>query len=351
MANSGLKLVTGAVKIIRNNQPVSTEIMAALQNVQVQQELNTPAMFSMRLSSLSEQGSWQDINLDAFKPGDDIEVQMGLAQLDPIIIGKITAVEPSFREYASVTIRGFDLMYQLRFGTRTEININKPYSDIFSHLATQSGLTASIEGEPGDLTQVSMQDGISNYDYLLQLLKQLDFEMLMSGTRLKIRPSAIGQSAVKTLQYPRDVSELDLNLKIPTAGDKVTVTGWDMLTNKVVTAEVSNATVQQKMDGNESGYQAASDFPSSAIAIQRQDVNTQEAAESIAKAEYQKNLNRFIEGSASLFGDPQLTAGVNIRLAGLSDRFNGLYYVTGATHGYDSTTGYKTEIQLQRTGV
>ena len=60
MANSGLKLVTGAVKIIRNNQPVSTEIMAALQNVQVQQELNTPAMFSMRLSSLSEQG--HDLN-------------------------------------------------------------------------------------------------------------------------------------------------------------------------------------------------------------------------------------------------------------------------------------------------
>ena len=351
MPESGLKLIAGAVKILKNNQPISNGQMAALQDAQVQQELNTPAMFSFTLSSMSEQGRYQDVNLDDFKPGDDIEILMGQDEVQSVIIGKITAVEPSFKDYCSVTIRGFDLMYQLKFGTYTENYVEQPYADIMQQLAVQSKLTVVVEGDPGNISDSVLQPGISNFDFMLELIGDIDYEMLMTGKTLTVRASSIGESAVKNLQYPKDISELNLNLTVPTMGSTVTVTGWDMMANKAISAEISSATYQQKMGGQKSGYQAAESFPESGIEIERPDISNSEALEVVAKSEYQKNLNRFIQGNAILSGDTRMSAGVNIKMSGLSERFDGLYYVTSATHRYDNMATYKTEVRLIRTGA
>jgi len=351
MADPAPRLLTSGVKILKNNQEISNKLLAMIHSVEVHQEINTPAMFSFSYSCMSEQGNWQDIDLEEFKPGDEIEILMGFSELQSLIIGKITAVEPSFQQYATATIRGFDLMYQLKFGRFTKIFIQQPYSDIMQQLATMSQLTAEIEGNPGELTDSLFQSNQSNFDLMSELLAETNYEMLMQGRTLVIRPSTIGEGSIKTLQYPRNISQLDLNLKVPTSGDKVTVTGWDMLNNQAIEAEVSSASVQQRMGGDESGYQSADSFPSSAILIERQDISNPEALEVVARAEYQRNLNRFIQGNATLQGDTSMVAGVNITLAGLSTSFNGLYYVSSATHSFDTTTGYQTTLQLNRTGA
>ena len=346
-----LKVNTGSVKIIKNNAEVSVNVLAAVHNVQVQHEISTPGMFSFSFNSMSPTGQWQGVDLDSFKPGDDIEIYMGLNQLDKLITGKITAVEPSFKALASATIRGFDYMYQLKFGTRTESFELQGYSALMEKVATSAKLTAQIEGEPGELNDSLLQNGISNFDFLSQRIEEINYEMLMQQTTLLIRPCAAGLSPVQTLEFPKNISEVELNLKVPTMGDKVTVTGWNLEANEVISAVVSSATLQQKMGGQESGQQVSNSFPESAIALERPDISSPEALEVIAKAEYQRNLNRFLQGSGSLVGNARIIAGVNIKLEGLSDRFDGIYYVTSSTHSYDVITGYKTDIQIRRTGI
>lgn len=49
--------------------------------------------------------------------------------------------------------------------------------------------------------------------------------------------------------------------------------------------------------------------------------------------------------------DPDLNAGVNVRLTGLSCRFDGIYYVRSSRHYDDDATGYRTALQLRRTGA
>lgn len=49
--------------------------------------------------------------------------------------------------------------------------------------------------------------------------------------------------------------------------------------------------------------------------------------------------------------DPDLNAGVNVRLTGLNCRFDCIYYVRSNRRYNDDTTGYRIALQLRRIGA
>ena len=92
-------------------------------------------------------------------------------------------------------------------------------------------------------------------------------------------------------------------------------------------------------------------FPDAAINVTDPTITKVQSLQARADAQYMQNLNRFIEGELELEGDPDLNAGVNVRLTGLSRRFDGIYYVRSSRHYYDDATGYRTTLQLRRSGA
>ncbi|AMO95179.1 phage late control gene D family protein [Collimonas fungivorans] len=342
---------TGGFRILKNRSALPTSVIAAIQSVRVEDEINIPTMFSFTLNIVSSGGAWQDVNLDIFKPGDEITVFLGLDSLQQMVSAEITAIEPHFSDYSTATIRGFDRMYWLKFGTRTRTYLNLDDNEIVSQVARAAGLTVKLPGSPAMVNDYVLQNNSSDYDFLMRRCAQLNYELLMDDTTLVFRPSAEGESPVKTMNYPTDISDLKLSLKLPTMGKQVTVKGYDITSNKVLTAVASSGSSQDKMGGKESGYQLAQAFPDSDIQLERPDLSTPEALQAIANAQYKRNLNQFIEGSTSVLGDPDMVAGVNVKLSGLSQRFNGIYYITSSVHSYDVNEGYQTEFKLRRTGV
>ncbi|WP_211463558.1 phage late control D family protein [Collimonas silvisoli] len=347
-----LNVQTGAFRILKNRSALPISVVAAIHNVRVQDEINVPAMFSFSLNMMSSSGGWQDVDLDVFKPGDEITIFLGLDSLEQLISGDITAIEPNFSTTSSsATIRGFDRMYRLKFGTRIKTYEMLNDNEIVTDVAKASGLSVKLAGSPSTINKYVLQNNTSNYKFLMGRCKQLDYELLMADTTLVFRPSAEGNSPVKTLQFPRDVNDVNLNLKLPTMGETVTAVGYDVETNQIIKAVASSGTPQDKMGGTETGYQAADDFPSSGITLECPNISDPSALQAVADAQFQSNLKDFIEGGASLVGDSQLVAGVNVRLTGLSQRFDGTYYVTSSTHSYDDSSGYKTDIKIRRTGI
>ena len=75
---------------------------------------------------------------------------------------------------------------------------------------------------------------------------------------------------------------------------------------------------------------------------------TQAEADQIAKAELNKAALDFITGDGVCAGRPDLMSGKVVKLDGLDKRFNGRYYVTGATHRYTPTRGYRTFFRVRR---
>jgi phage protein D len=64
-------------------------------------------------------------------------------------------------------------------------------------------------------------------------------------------------------------------------------------------------------------------------------------------SELMPRLNEKLTGSGSTVGDPRIRAGTVLRLAGLGERFGGLYRVTSATHTIDSG-GYRTRFDVRK---
>lgn len=343
---------TGAFKISKNRSALPISVVAAITNVQVQDEINQPAMFSFNLNLNGTNSQGQSNTPDVFSTGDEVTIFLGLDQLHQVIIGDITAVEPHFSTNgSSATIRGFDRMYRLKFGKWSKAYTNVNDNEIASQVAKSSGLNVSLRGNPPLLESYVLQNNQSNFDFLLQRAGYLDYELLMDQTTLVYRPSAEGESPLKTLQFPRDFEDVNLNLRLPTKGKSVTAIGYDVATNKVLYATAASATPQDKMGGSETGYQAADDFPDSDIVLQCPNVSDPRALQAIANAQFQADLQSFIEGDVSLIGDNTLKAGVNLKLTGMSDKFDGIYYVTSSTHSYDDSTGYKTSIKVRRSGI
>lgn len=317
----------------------------------MQNEISVPAMFSFVLNMVSPSGGWQGANLDNFKPGDEIVILLGLSGLQRLIVGEIAAIEPRFGDKSTATIRGFDRMHRLQFGTWSRKFEGVTEKEIVQEVAAAAKVDLLLGTEMMKPRKYVKQNKETNYHFLQRLCADIDFELVMEGTAMRFRSSAEGHAPIKTLNFPRDVSQVDLDLKVPTKGCKVIVHSFDPKANKAIFAEASSGTIQDRMGGKETGYEMAKSFPVSSIAIERLDLTSVAALQEAADAQYQAMLSKFIEATATLRGDPELNAGVNIKLTGLSARFDGIYYVTSSTHTYDDETGYRTKIKLRRTGA
>jgi uncharacterized protein len=341
---------TGAMSVLHNGSALSSEIVDAIRSVRVVKEINVPSMFEITLNMQSNKGAWQYSDLDKFRPGDEFSVKLGLDQQRELMSGRITAIEPSFNERPTVTVRGFDAMHGLCFGTHTRTFLKQSEHGIVEAVARAANITVTTKGTPGAVHPYVLQNNESNYAFLLKRCAQCNYELVVDGKSLVFRPSAQGESSVKKLTYPRDIKALELALNVPTLGASVKAVGYDITTNRAVNVEASSATPKERMGGTETGYDTAGQFPPSATILERLDLSSPQALEELAKAHYEQYLSGFIEGTAYLTDDPEVTAGVNIKLDGLSKRFNGIYYITASTHSYVGGV-YSTELALRRSGI
>ena len=348
---NGARAETAAFQLLLNRSPLPSSLLAAVHSVEVSNEIDVPGVFSFKFNMLSQQGNWQGADLDTFKPGDQVSVQMGIGQPKTLITAQIYSIDPDFDAYSVATISGFDAMANLRFGNHTRMFKARNESQIAEEVAASSRVRISTPGTPVTLNACVWQRQQTNYQFLLSRAKLLNYEMVVDGLTVLYRPSAAGLSPVKSLSFPRDLTRVNLRLRVPTEGSQVQMLGFDPGTNRVISAQSNPNTVRARMGGSESGYDFIDDFPSAAISITDPTITKVEALQARANAEYMQNLDGFIEGDAELEGDPDLVAGVNIRLSGLSQRFDGIYYVRASKHRYDDSTGYHTTLQLRRTGA
>ncbi|MEI8390094.1 MAG: Cro/Cl family transcriptional regulator [bacterium] len=81
-----------------------------------------------------------------------------------------------------------------------------------------------------------------------------------------------------------------------------------------------------------------------ALKIHKRCENKEQA---ILKATAAMNKNSSLEGNITLMGNPNLVAGLNIELKGLYN-LSGKYHIQSAKHTIDRSTGYKTELDIEK---
>ncbi|KQN26644.1 hypothetical protein ASE86_11260 [Sphingomonas sp. Leaf33] len=343
--------MTEAIGVLRNGTRLDEALLGSIRAVRIEQEINVPAAFSLTIALAGMTEAAQGAALDAFAPGDEVAIFIGRQRLTRIVVGRVTAIEPRLGDLSEATIRGFDQMYRLRFGEKVRVFENLADDAIAEDVARGAGVAIRVEGEAPTINAYVKQQHESDYDFLRRRAEAIDFELLVDGTTLVFRASGEGAAPVRALRYPREMTRVDLDLRVPIAGDSVVVRGFDPETNEPIEARSTGATPRDRMGGTMVGFDVADQFPDSGVEMVRQDVTNVEALQAIADARYQTALEDFISGTISLAGDPLLIAGANVSLAGLSGRFDGIYYITAATHSYDVDTGYQADLTVRRSGI
>ncbi len=351
MADDDL-IKSGNFNLKLNGADFPEELLVAVESVEVADEINLPAMFTIRFNIADvSQGAWRGIDLETFKLGDEINVSMGMDKTEPLMTGEITALEPTFSDIAYMEIRGYDKLHRLRFGTMRRSFSEMTDSDIASSVMSDAGLSADAEATDTTYPYV-FQNNMSNYDFLLERARRIDYELIAEGDSFKFRKSKEDAAAEVTLDHGLDIDSFTVCLNTVTGGSGVEVRGWDAAKKEEISAEAASGSEKSKMGGSESGHELSeSAFGATTAAVIDCAIVDAQEAENMGKAKYNAMLKQFMSGEGQGVGNPLIRAGKTVEITGLGKRFSGLYYVASSTHTYDFDEGYITKFKVRRTGI
>lgn len=325
-----------------NGSPLSDNYQSALLEIVVQEELNLPTMFNLRIATVNtEDDEWQGLDLTTFKPGVGVTIALGLNAMTPLVSGKVTSVEPYFGEQSYVDVRGYDSMINLYFGTAIRTFLESTDSTIAETVATAANLKA-VADQTTVVYPMVLQNKVNNYQFLMSRANRINYEMLYRDGVLRFRKSAEGSSPVRTLKYAYDFEQLNLQLGVVMRGDQVSVTYWDSTQKKAFTANADQET---------GGFAYNVGFPSGRVTLNELYTPDMAAANQFASGIQDERQETFIAGSGICTGDPDLSTGTNVTLSGLGSSFSGSYYLTGTRHRYSPDEGYVTTFKVRRTSI
>jgi uncharacterized protein len=333
---SSTEFLCPRVNILINQKPFQS--MEAIQSVSISQTEDAIGMFTLKFSEQSfydARQTWLDRDrFQIFNIGNRVEIQMGYGkQLESLIIGEITALEPNFsQQAASLTVRGHDLRHRLLRGNKTRTFVKKTDSDICSEIAQERTITAKTEATSTRHDYV-MQLNQTDLAFLMARAKKIGYEIGMDGETLYFRKRQNAMPKQLTLNPMIDDLSLSLRMNTLSQVSTVEVPGWNAKDKKSFVGRSRSASEGSIMGGSRTGVQESTrEFGQSTQVVLDLPVSTQEEADLAAQAQLNTLALKYVSADGSCQGNPKLQVGVVLEIVGIGDRFSGLYYIVDVNH-------------------
>ncbi|MFZ4579162.1 MAG: phage late control D family protein [Myxococcota bacterium] len=368
--------IAGNTKIATDSgDKLETRGGSGILSVTVDLRLDNPDMFSVEYDMMK----LESLNLiDSFKPGDTVEISLGLTEESVLCEGEIAYIEPSFDVDAGyrTTISGYHKLHRLTRGQRSRVWGDGLAAETAPTTAVQQVLNeskASVGGASDSISAGEVTAAQVKLNYIPQL-NMSDFEFLRAiGANLEYKADRKDGQAVKfTKPNPKSeaVAKLSRDRADPSAGEDslilsanfrlstvqqyaaVEVRGWDPIKKKAIVEKVTSSTyvfdesVKGHQDTGKGLYNSAS--AGRKYTVVDQPVESAAEAKQIAQALFDQFSMDFLTGEAVIKGDPKLIPGATVEFVGFGKAFSGKYLITSATHSYRPEEGYRTAIAYAR---
>lgn len=323
---------------------LASDITNQVISVSYDNDLDIASMFNVVVRNADN----QLIDSALFDLGKNVEIYMGYGNdLQPMMLGEITSVEPSFPESGAPTLRisGYDKSYKLRN--------NQPDGRSFQYV-TDSVIAAQIAAEAGlipivDPSPIFHEDPLPQSGSDMALLKERAranyFDVYVHWDKLYFqfpRP----QTTAYVLEWGKNLSSYSPRISSAGLAGLQVVRGYnEELARTIVVfamaADFNPNGIQEKLGS------AALDLLLSLgrRVIRDQPVDTTLDALTVAKSIMQEILEGMYEGSGSCIGIPDLRAGTYVTIQGVGKRFSGTYRLRKVTHTIDDS-GYRTSFEV-----
>lgn len=274
--------------------------------------------------------------------GDELELQLGLGSQERVFLGEVTAIEETFGEGApQLVLLAEDKLHRLARKRRSAYREETSPDNIANSLISEAGLQADV-GLSSTIDSF-MQHNQSDLAYLMRLARRFGCFARISEEQVRVRPEE-DDTDPQEYDLQQDVVKARLNADLNHQSRKCINRGWNPGADSDVESE------SRAVSG--SGQSAAGILQS--LGWEGDDVapfpfaTAQALAEAHAQSQFEDNALRFVTGMLTLAGDPAIKPGRQLRLAGGSERFNGLYRLYDCQHLFNRLSGYETKVQIGR---
>jgi phage protein D len=335
-----------------NNQKRDKDVGAAAVSVVVEDDLNLPGMFTLELVGRDPQPNgviWADAA--DLTLGTRIEVSFGYHEdIEPVIAGEVTALEPVFRVSGPSTllVRGYDRRHRLNGARRTRTFTGQRDSEIAAQICSEADVPLEAE-DSGVIHDYMVQADQTDLEFLRARARDIHFDMTMAGDTVLFRPAANASEPVLTLTFADDLIEFHPRMSLLPMTE-LQVRGWDPRSKDKAPFAALAVPEQQRgtMGGEMFAGEATGILFGSQLETVPASIASQAEADSLAAARLNQAALTFITGYGRCRGRTDLRVGKVIAIRDIGARFSGEYYVTFTVHSYTQRDGYITRFQVRR---
>lgn len=285
-----------------------------------------------------------------FEPGKNVELHMGYGDdLQPMMLGEIAAIEPSFPQSGAptITVSGYDRSQRLRHDVpdRPAFRFMND-SLIASQIALEAGLIPVVDPSPFPPHE-QLPRTAPDMAILKERAVDNFFEVYVWWDRLYFRfPRP--QTELVTLEWGRNLSSFSPRLSHAGMAGVQVVRGYNedlalSIVGVMTTAALDLDTMIERL--GEAGVGALAALGRRVVS--KQSIKSPLDAVAVAKAILQDILEGMYEATGSCIGLPELRAGRFIEVLGVGRRFSGRYRLNRVTHTLDQS-GYRTDFEVSQ---
>jgi len=343
----GLSVPAFDVKIA--GSALSTEMLAHVLSVTVDDSMDLPSMFAMEFSNFDVERGALIQDQTQFDVGKVVEIRMGTGdRLTTLMVGEITGLEAAYTSSGlpGLTVRGFDRRHRLQRGRKVRTFIKQKDSEIVSKIAQEAGLSPQVK-DSKIVHDYVLQANQTDMEFILERARRIQYEVSVEDKKLLFQPVANAESPLFTLTLQDDLVEFYARLSSVGKVSEVNVQGWDPKKKEKILGKAARGDVNSTMGSVAGPALVAGAFSSAIGLVSETPVDSQAEAGQMAAALLNTDALALITGEGVCVGRPDLRAGKVIQVDGLGKRFSGSYYVRSVSHRYDKD-GYATHFTVQR---
>lgn len=333
------------LRVNGQRNPKVSELLVAMQMTEKEGGLSALELtLSNVASDTSNRGQLAFEDEAALRLGTEMAVYAG-SEGNPreIFRGHVTGLEAHFGVDGppELIVLAEDACQKARMARRTKVYDNTTVADIAKAVAAEMALTPVITGLTDNIgTQVQLDE--SDLAFLRRLLARCDGDVQVVGKELHVAARVDVQRGVIPVVLYDDLARIRVLADLAGQATKVTLAGWDAKQGQRVSASSTGSRLGP--GAGRTGHQLLSDtLGDRSEHLGHLAIATQEEAQAIADAAMDQRARRFVRLDATAVGNPSLRVGTQVKVTGVSRRFDNTYYIVEALHRWDTERGYETD--------
>jgi Rhs element Vgr protein len=331
-----------ARKVKINGTPLSNEV--GIMSISVLCYFNKIATAKLKIQDGNAANrDFVQSNTALFKPGNEIEVQLGYDD-NPTTVFKGIIIRHCVKVKGGsfLEIEAKDKAVKLTQIRKSKYYIDKTDKQIIEEVAEANTLQKTVDATPTQHGQM-VQYYCSDWDFILMRAEANGMFVMTDGGQLIIKKPVLSGTSQLTATYGDNIVEFEGEMDARRQYVAMHASAWDFDTQEIRPATARDGSSSLGENGNLNSTELANVLGKT-LELKHSGNISQQQLNDWSDSYAMRNRLSKASGRVRIRGNQNLKPGQKITLAGVGDRFNGEVYVTGILHQFDGE--FTTDIQF-----